>query len=290
MNTIILSAKPLLKEKYAALATEIEHLLVKPRLDIIVLGDEPASRFYVQNVEKQGAKVGIIINVHRLPIDTSQAELKQLVYQLNQDSQINGIMLQKPLPALIDEEQIVLAIDPSKDVDGLHPFNLGNIILENDGLIPCTPAAVLEMMDYYKIDPKGKHVVIIGRSCIVGKPLANLLLQKAKLGNATVSVCHSQTPNMQEITCQADILIVAIGKPKYVTHNMLKQGAIVLDVGINEVIDADSNASYVGDVDYHDCLDTAQAISPVPGGVGSVTTYRLLKNTLQAKDSQEKAK
>jgi methylenetetrahydrofolate dehydrogenase (NADP+) / methenyltetrahydrofolate cyclohydrolase len=290
MSATILSAKPLLKERYAEMAEDVVHLKQKPRLDIIVLGDEPASRFYVQNVEKQCVKVGIIITVHRLSLETSQTVLLDLIRKLNLAPDVNGIMLQKPLPPNIDEYQIVMSIDPMKDVDGFHPINLGNIMLEKECLVPCTPAAVLEMIDYYRIDPKGKHVVIIGRSSIVGKPLANLLLQKTKLGNATVTVCHSQTPNLQEITCRADILIVAIGRPKFVTGNMIKKGATVIDVGINEVFDASNNPNYIGDVDYHECLEIAGAITPVPGGVGSVTTYQLLKNTLKAKVLQEKGK
>jgi methylenetetrahydrofolate dehydrogenase (NADP+) / methenyltetrahydrofolate cyclohydrolase len=290
VSATVLSAKPLLKERYAYLTEEVAHFDQQPRLDIIVLGDEPASRFYVQNVEKQGAKVGMAINIHRLSLETTQHELMNLIQQLNQDVSVHGIMIQKPLPSSMNEDEIVISIDPLKDVDGFHPINLGKIVLEKEGLVPCTPSAVLEMMDYYQIDPKGKHVVIIGRSNIVGKPLVNLLLQKSKQGNATVTVCHSQTPNIQEMTRQADILIVAIGKPKFVTASMIKQGAVVIDVGINEVIDTDNNSHYVGDVDYDNCLEISGFITPVPGGVGSVTTFLLLKNTIKAKELQEKAK
>ncbi|HNX00563.1 MAG TPA: bifunctional 5,10-methylenetetrahydrofolate dehydrogenase/5,10-methenyltetrahydrofolate cyclohydrolase [Candidatus Cloacimonadota bacterium] len=290
MSATVLSAKPLLKERYEQLAVQVQKLVQKPILSVIVLGDEPASRFYVQNVEKQGTKTGIIVQVHRLPIETTQTDLLQLIKRMNLDPGVNGIMLQKPFPSHIDEDEIVMAIEPSKDVDGFHPINLGNIMLEKDGLVPCTPAAVLEMMDFYGIHPHGKHVVIIGRSNIVGKPLANLLLQKKEIGNATVTVCHSQTRNMTEITRQADILIVAIGKPEFVTGDMLKYGSIVLDVGINEVLDHEGKPHYVGDVDYNSCVEIASAITPVPGGVGSVTTYRLLRNTFQAKESQEKTK
>jgi len=290
VSATVLSAKPLLKERYEQLAVQVQKLVQKPILSVIVLGDEPASRFYVQNVEKQGTKTGIIVQVHRLPIETTQTDLLQLIKRMNLDPGVNGIMLQKPFPSHIDEDEIVMAIEPSKDVDGFHPINLGNIMLEKDGLVPCTPAAVLEMMDFYGIHPHGKHVVIIGRSNIVGKPLANLLLQKKEIGNATVTVCHSQTRNMTEITRQADILIVAIGKPEFVTGDMLKYGSIVLDVGINEVLDHEGKPHYVGDVDYNSCVEIASAITPVPGGVGSVTTYRLLRNTFQAKESQEKTK
>jgi methylenetetrahydrofolate dehydrogenase (NADP+) / methenyltetrahydrofolate cyclohydrolase len=289
LSANILSAKPLLKDRYASLAREVERFVQKPRLDIIVLGDEPASRFYIQNVEKQAVKVGVQMILHRLTIQTTQQELLQLIHQLNEDANVNGIMLQKPLPLSLDADQVVMNIDPRKDVDGFHPINLGNIILEKEGLVPCTASAVLEMMEFYEINPTSKHVVIIGRSSIVGKPLANLLLQKDKMGNATVTVCHSKTENMKEITRQADILIVAIGKPKFVTSDMVKPGAIVIDVGINEVKERSDNTHYVGDVDFDNCLEIAHAITPVPGGVGSVTTYRLLKNTVKAKVSQEKA-
>lgn len=290
MTATILSAKPLLKERYEQLAIEVQRMAQKPILAVIVLGDDPASRFYVQNVEKQGVKVGITVQVFRSPVETTQDELLQLIVQLNHDPGVNGIMLQKPLPSHIDEDQVVMTINPLKDVDGFHPINLGNIILEKDGLVPCTPAAVLEMMDYYQISPRGKHVVIIGRSSIVGKPLANLLLQKNKLGNATVTVCHSQTENLHQITLQADILIVAMGRAGFVTGDMVKQGAVVLDVGINEIVTDNGSTAYVGDVQYESCLETAGAITPVPGGVGSVTTYRLLKNTIKAKETQEKTK
>jgi len=191
--------------------------------------------------------------------------------------------LQKPLPQHIDESEINSLIKPTKDIDGFHPENLGKLMLEQEGLFPCTATACLTMMEYYNIDTLGKNIVIIGRSAIVGKPLANMLLRKDKTGNATVTVCHSRTKNIKEITKKADILIAAIGKANYVTKEFLGDNCIAIDVGINEVFDAEGNSYYVGDIDYQNVFDSVQAITPVPGGIGSVTTYELFKNLLKTK-------
>ncbi len=200
-------------------------------------------------------------------------------------------MIQKPLPSHIDESEITLIIDPQKDMDAFHPSNIGNMVLDHQSYIPSTPAAVLELIKYYQIKTSGKHVVVLGRSNIVGKPMANLLLRKNETGNATVTICHSRTMDLPSITRQADILIAAIGQPLFVTENMLKDGVIILDVGVNQVEDADKGMRYVGDVDYDGCFEKADMITPVPGGVGTVTTAMLLHNVLlSVKKSAPKGK
>jgi methylenetetrahydrofolate dehydrogenase (NADP+)/methenyltetrahydrofolate cyclohydrolase len=191
-------------------------------------------------------------------------------------------MLQKPLPKHIDEVEIVMKIAPDKDVDGFHPLNMGKLVLNQDSLLPSTPAAVLKILDFYNIKTEGKNVVILGRSAIVGKPLANLLLRKDSPGNATVTVCHSRTQHLANITSQADILVAAIGKANFVKKEMIKQEAIIIDVGVNQIEDAETGYKYLGDVDYNDCFEKAAKITPVPGGVGSVTTSMLLSNVVKA--------
>lgn len=279
----ILKAKPLIKHKYQELKLEFEKLPKPLVMKVIRLGQDSASAFYVQNIVNQGNKLGADVELVTLDETTTQPELIRLIEQFNQDDFVDGIMLQKPLPKHIDESKINYLIKPTKDVDGFHPINLGKLLLGEDGLFPCTATACLTMMEYYDIDPCGKHIVILGRSNVVGKPLANMLLLKRKAGNATVTVCHSKTTNLKEVTKCADILIAAIGKPNFVTDEYISDSCIVLDVGINEVIDSEGKIKYVGDVDYNSVFDKVIAITPVPNGIGSVTTYELFKNLLKAK-------
>ncbi|MBI9032407.1 bifunctional 5,10-methylenetetrahydrofolate dehydrogenase/5,10-methenyltetrahydrofolate cyclohydrolase [bacterium] len=279
----ILKAKPLIKDKYSELKVEINELAEPLIMKVIRLGDDKASAFYVQNILNQGKKLGVQVDLITLEENTPQSELVDLIVGFNTDNTVAGIMLQKPLPPHIHESEINSLIKSSKDVDGFHPENLGKLMLEQEGLFPCTATACLTMLDYYNIETEGKNIVIIGRSAIVGKPLANMLLRKDKTGNATVTVCHSKTNNIKEITKQADILIAAIGKANYVTKDFLKNNCIAIDVGINEVKNAEGNATYVGDIDYQDVFDSVSAITPVPGGIGSVTTYELFKNLLKSK-------
>jgi len=289
--TKILKGKPVTKEIYSKIRTEIANNSLKPKLVIIIAGDDPAAKYYVQNLEKRGSKVGILVQTIEFPIDVSQHQLVDEIIKCNQDESIHGIMVQKPLPLHIDDSEITLTIDPRKDMDAFHPNNIGNMVLDQQSFIPSTPAAVLEMIKYYRIETSGKHIVVLGRSNIVGKPMANLLLRKNETGNATVTICHSRTKNLPSITRQADILIAAIGQPLFVTDNMLKDGVIVLDVGVNQVEDADKGMRYVGDVDYEGCFKKADMITPVPGGVGTVTTAMLLYNVLtSAKKSAAKGK
>jgi methylenetetrahydrofolate dehydrogenase (NADP+)/methenyltetrahydrofolate cyclohydrolase len=212
----------------------------------------------------------------------SEQELLAILNEANHNPDVNGIMLQKPLPKHINESKVNSAINPAKDLDCLHPLNLGKIMLEEEGFLPCTPAAVLFCMLYYGIETKGKHIVILGRSNVVGKPLANILLWKRSFANATVTVCHSKTNNLAEFTKEADILITAIGKAEFVTPEMVKENAIILDVGINEIKLANGESNYVGDVNYKLCYDKALAITPVPGGIGRITTSVLFLNLVDA--------
>ncbi len=277
-----LIAKPIIKEIYAQLKTELKKSIYLPNLAIILIGDDPAALFYAKNLEKKGAKIRMNVTTYKFADNIQQKDLLDEIELLNEDDTVNGIIVQKPLPGHLDESEIILKIDPNKDVDAFHPFNMGNLVLDGEGFIPSTAAAVLEILKFYDIEVSGKNVVILGRSHIVGIPLANLLLRKSKIGNATVTVCHSYTNNLPEITKKADILIAAIGKPLFVKSNMIKENAIIIDVGINLIQDAKNKSKYVGDVDFDDCLERALLITPVPGGVGSVTTAMLLKNVVYA--------
>jgi len=277
-----LIAKPIIKEIYAQLKAELKKSIYLPNLAIILIGDDPAALFYAKNLEKKGAKIRMNVTTYKFADNIQQKNLLDEIELLNEDDTINGIIVQKPLPGHLDESEIILKIDPNKDVDAFHPFNMGNLVLDGEGFIPSTAAAVLEILKFYDIEVSGKNVVILGRSHIVGIPLANLLLRKSKIGNATVTVCHSYTNNLPEITKRADILIAAIGKPFFVKSNMIKENAIIIDVGINLIQDAKNKSKYVGDVDFDDCLEKALLITPVPGGVGSVTTAMLLKNVVYA--------
>ncbi len=277
-----LIAKPLIKQIYADLKTEIIDNGFAPKLVIILIGEDPAAEYYVQNLVKKGKKVGIEVTTKLFNVDITQTQLLTEIEKLNSDANVHGVMLQKPLPKHLDESEIVMKINPQKDVDGFHPLNVGNLVLDREGFIPSTPNAVLEILKYYEIETSGKNIVVIGRSDIVGKPMANLLLRKNETGNATVTVCHSRTQNLSAIIKQAEIVIAAIGNPLFVKADMLKDGAIVIDVGVNQIEDAKKGYRYVGDVEYEASFDKVSAITPVPGGVGSVTTAMLLKNVLKA--------
>ena len=276
-----LKAKPLVKALYQDLGDQISRVRIKPHLTVLMIGEDPAAEFYIRNIEKNGQKIGIITDIRKLNISLSQSELIALIIELNNDPSVHAIMVQKPLPAHIDDNIIASTIKPEKDVDGFNPVNLGRMLLEAEALIPSTPAAVMEMIRYYNINLQGKHTVLCGRSHIVGKPLLNLLINKQEPGNATVTICHSRTFDLEVYTKQADILITALGKAKFIKKEMIKDGVIILDVGTNEVGEGD-NRYYTGDVDYEDCFPKAAAITPVPGGIGSVTTSMLLRNVWKA--------
>jgi methylenetetrahydrofolate dehydrogenase (NADP+)/methenyltetrahydrofolate cyclohydrolase len=247
---------------------------IAPGLAVVIVGENPASLVYVRNKHKACEEVGINSYEIALPADVSQSELLKYIADLNADSKVNGILVQLPLPKHIDEETIINAISPDKDVDAFHPSNVGKILIGNYDFLPCTPAGIIDLLEYYNIDVAGKKCVVLGRSNIVGKPMAHLLLER----NGTVTVCHSKTKDLATETGNADILVVAIGKPEFVTADMVKPGAVVIDVGINR----NSEGKLVGDVDFASVSEVASYITPVPGGVGPMTITTLLKNTLNA--------
>lgn len=247
-----------------------------PGLAVIMVGDNPASAAYVRNKEKACDRVGIASFGQHLPIDTSFAALKDLIHQLNHDDRVDGILVQLPLPDHLDAVALLHEIDPDKDVDGLHPINMGRLMRGEPGLRSCTPAGVMELLAASDISLKGKHAVVVGRSILVGKPMALMLLE----ADATVSIAHSQTTELAALTRQADILIAAVGRPNFITQDMLKPNSVVIDVGINRVVAADGSARLCGDVDFAGVQSVASAITPVPGGVGPMTVAMLLQNTV----------
>ncbi len=258
---------------------------VHPGLAVVLVGEDPASEVYVRNKGRACEEAGMHSVTIRMPAATTQAELLEQVHRLNDDPAIHGFLVQMPLPKGIDADVVIRAIKPEKDVDGFHPVNVGkNLIGDRDGFVPCTPSGVQEMLGRSGTDTRGKECVIVGRSNIVGKPMMALMVQNGPNANATVTVCHSATRKLKEHTLRADILIVAAGKPRMVTGDMVKEGAVVIDVGINRVADASAKSGYrlVGDVDFESARERASRITPVPGGVGPMTIAMLLKNTVRA--------
>ncbi len=257
---------------------------ITPCLAAVLVGDVPASQVYVRTKRKACEHVGLSSVLHTPAGDIPEAQLLALIDQLNDDPAVHGILIQLPLPDHVDEAKVIERLSPSKDVDGFHPSNVGKLVIGMDTFKPCTPAGVQELLVRSGIEIAGKHAVVIGRSNIVGKPMANLLVQKHKDANATVTVCHSRTRDLATLTRQADILIAALGSPHIVTADMVKPGAVVIDVGINRVDDASAKKGYriVGDVDFDAVSQVASAITPVPGGVGPMTVAMLMVNTLKA--------
>jgi methylenetetrahydrofolate dehydrogenase (NADP+)/methenyltetrahydrofolate cyclohydrolase len=257
---------------------------VTPGLAVVLVGENPASLSYVRSKNRTAHEIGMYSEQHDLPVTTTQAELLALIERLNRDPKIHGILVQLPLPDAIDERLVITAISPEKDVDGFHPVNLGRIMTGEPGFRPCTPLGIQKLLEYSGTKVEGSHVVVVGRSNIVGKPIANMLMQKEKTADATVTVCHSRTRDLPSITRQADILIAAIGRPEFVTADMVREGAVVIDVGINRVEDATKKKGYrmVGDVKFDEVAAKAGAITPVPGGVGPMTITMLLFNTVMS--------
>ena len=247
---------------------------INPGLAVILVGEDPASQVYVRNKHRACLEVGFLSRVYTLPRETTEEELLALIAQLNADREIHGILVQLPLPPHISADAVILAIDPKKDVDAFHPGNVGRVLTGNYDFVPCTPAGVMELLAYYGIDPAGKNAVVVGRSNIVGKPQALLLLEK----NATVTVCHSRTPDLAAVTRTADILVAAVGRAALITADMVKPGAVVIDVGMNR----NAEGKLCGDVDFDGVSKVASYITPVPGGVGPMTITMLLKNTMTA--------
>ncbi|MGA1205093.1 MAG: bifunctional 5,10-methylenetetrahydrofolate dehydrogenase/5,10-methenyltetrahydrofolate cyclohydrolase [Opitutales bacterium] len=257
----------------------------RPCVTFIRVGEDPASVYYVNSKQKKAAMVGIESRLKTFPEDISQDDLLEEIAALNADENVHGILVQAPLPGHMDERTVFNAVAAEKDVDGFSTVNLGRLVQEDpDAFVACTPAGIGEMVKRCGIDPSGKHVVVLGRSLIVGKPAALLFMRKAPFANATVTVCHSRTTNLPEITRQADILIAAIGSPEFVKEDMVREGAIVIDVGINRVDDPTAKKGYriVGDVDFEKVAPKCEAISPVPGGVGLMTVALLMSNTVKA--------
>lgn len=270
----------------AELTTEVGALAgKKPVVAFIRVGEDPASVSYVRKKEKTAARIGIESRLHLFPQDVAKAELFTQIDALNADPDVNGILIQAPLPPHIDETETFNRVDPAKDVDGFNTLNIGKLCQEDaSGFVACTPAGIVELIERSGIETEGKHVVVLGRSQIVGKPAALLLMRKAMPGNATVTVCHSRTRNLAAITQQADVLIAAIGRPNFVTGDMVKEGVAVIDVGINRVQDSSKKTGYrlVGDVAFEAVAAKAAYITPVPGGVGPMTVAMLMHNTLRA--------
>ncbi|NIK67611.1 MULTISPECIES: bifunctional methylenetetrahydrofolate dehydrogenase/methenyltetrahydrofolate cyclohydrolase FolD [unclassified Paenibacillus] len=277
MSAQIIAGKKIsdmIREEIQKETADLREKGVIPGLAVVLVGEDPASKVYVGSKEKACQQLGFHSEVHRLEESTSEEQLLALIDQLNNDDKINGILVQLPLPKHINEKAVIDAIRVEKDVDGFHPESVGNLVIGDDSLLPCTPAGCIELIKRSGVDISGKHAVVIGRSNIVGKPVAMLLLRE----NATVTICHSRTANMEEIAKQADILVVAIGKAKAIDSKYVKPGAVVIDVGINRLPDG----KLCGDVDYDDCLETAGFITPVPGGVGPMTITMLMNNTITA--------
>jgi len=259
-----------------------------PHLVAVIVGNDPASMTYVRSKERSAEKIGFQSSVIRLDEQTNEQELLDLVDKLNQKVDVDGYIVQLPLPKHIDEQKVIMAIDPDKDVDGFHPMNLGKMMAQLPGFLPATPYGILELINRYEIDTEGKNVLIIGRSLIVGRPLSILLSQKRKGGNATVSVAHSRTQNIKELALQSDIIITALGKAHFLKADMVKEGVVVIDAGINSIDDPSAKRGYrlVGDADFEQISKKASAMTPVPGGVGPMTIAMLLKNTFQGYKQQ----
>jgi methylenetetrahydrofolate dehydrogenase (NADP+)/methenyltetrahydrofolate cyclohydrolase len=287
MTAQIIDGKQVAADMRAELQKEVAKLKeqgIVPGLGVILVGEDPASNSYVTAKERTCEDLGIYSDDNRLPEETTQQELLALVEKMNNDPKINGILVQLPLPKHLNEAEVLLAIDPDKDVDGFHPMNVGKMMVGEKAFLPCTPHGVIQLLMRSGVPIEGANVVIVGRSNIVGKPLANMLIQKNKTGNATVTVCHTRTKDLADKTKQADIVIAAAGRPNMVTADMVKEGVVVIDVGVNRVEDATKKRGYrlVGDVDFEAVKEKASLITPVPGGVGPMTITMLMYNTVES--------
>ncbi|MGA1773009.1 MAG: bifunctional methylenetetrahydrofolate dehydrogenase/methenyltetrahydrofolate cyclohydrolase FolD [Flavobacteriaceae bacterium] len=290
---IILDGKKTSQELKEEIAADVAVLRQQgkkvPHLAAVIVGNDGASLTYVSSKVKACEQVGFQSTLVKLPEDTTEEALLDKVKELNANAEIDGYIVQLPLPRHIDEEKVLLAIDPKKDVDGFHPANFGRMALELESFIPATPFGIMQLLERYDIDTQGKHAIVIGRSHIVGRPISILLSQKGKYANATVTLAHSRTTHLKNLVLQADIVVSALGIPNFVTADMVKPGAVVIDVGITRVSDADAAKGYriVGDVDFDQVAPKASFITPVPGGVGPMTIAMLLKNTLLARERSE---
>ena len=272
----------------AEIKQEVEDIVAnggrRPSLTAILVGNNPASKTYVANKEKACADAGFTSKVIRLPEETGEEELLETIHSINEDPAVDGLIVQLPLPRHIDEQKVIAAIDPSKDVDGFHPISQGKMLIGQDTFLPATPMGILTLLERYNIETKGKNCVVLGRSNIVGRPVANLLSRKGYPGDCTVTMCHSRTKDIERFAKEADIIIAAIGIPFFVKEDMVKEGAVIVDVGINSIEDPSRKSGYrlVGDVDFDKVAPKCSYITPVPGGVGPMTIASLLQNTLKA--------
>ncbi len=284
----IMDGKKVAAEIKAKIAQEvalsIDHDGTAPHLAAILVGDDPPSHTYVKNKEKACQEVGITSSVYKYPSTLPEKELLQVIDFINKDEDIHGLIVQLPLPAHVSSAEIIQAVNPAKDVDGFHPVNIGRMVQGLPAYLPATPYGILQLLEYYSIETEGKHCVVLGRSNIVGTPVSILLSRKSYPGNCTVTLCHSKTKNLSEICRQADILIAAIGQPHFVTADMVKQGAVIIDVGMHRIPDPSKGSGHhlTGDVDYDQVAKKSDYITPVPGGVGPMTIVSLLNNTLKA--------
>ena len=288
-DLLILSGKDVSSSVYKGLSERIHALREKgitPGLAVVLVGEDPASQVYVRSKTRTFKKLDLFTQTYRLPKNTSQDELLGLIAELNNDNSYHGILVQLPLPKDIESDKVINAIDPKKDVDGFHPENAGLLAIGRPRFIPCTPKGIMRILEQYKINLNGKHVVVVGRSNIVGRPISILTSMKMDGANATTTICHSGTPNIQYHTKTADVIIVALGVPSFLDHEMIKKGAVVIDVGINR-IDADNQKGYklVGDADWQSIEKKASAATPVPGGVGPMTIAMLVENTVEAAEN-----
>ena len=289
MSATIIDGKAIAAQVRGEVAEKVSALKAKgitPCLAVILVGENPASVSYVTGKQKALAEVGMADRSLHLPESTTEEELLKIIDDLNKDTAVHGILVQLPLPEHINEEKILLAIDPEKDVDGFHPMNVGNLVIGKKAFLPCTPHGIIVLLEKMGIETSGKHAVVIGRSNIVGKPVSLLLARKET--NCTVTICHTGTKNIAEMTRQADILIAATGRPHTVTKDMVKPGAVVIDVGVNRIPDDTKKSGFrlTGDCDYADLLETASFITPVPGGVGPMTIAMLIFNTLESAENR----
>ncbi len=282
----IISGKEIAKSIREELKVKADELIAKgvtPGLAVVLVGEDPASQVYVKAKGKACDNLGIYSETTKLPAETSEEELLKLIEKLNADEKIHGILVQLPLPKHIDENKVLMAIDPDKDVDGFHPVNVGRMLVGDECFLPCTPHGVQELLVRSGNDPEGKHVVVVGRSNIVGKPVAGILMQKKPGANATVTIAHSRTKDLAQLTKCADIIVAAIGKPEYIKADMVKDGVVVIDVGVNQVGETPEGKRILkGDVDFEAVKEKATAITPVPGGVGPMTITMLMQNTIRS--------
>jgi len=281
-----------IREELKAETTLLKEKNIVPGLAVVLVGEDPASISYVTGKKRACEEVGILSKSYELPATTTEDELLKLVSTLNNDNEVNGILVQLPLPKHIDELKVINAIDPNKDVDGFHPVSIGNMMIGVDTFLPCTPFGILKLLERENVKTEGAEVVVVGRSNTVGAPVANMLFKKSNPGNATVTICHTRTKNLKEHCLKADILIAAAGRANMITKDMIKPGAVIIDVGVNRVEDNTKKSGYrlVGDVDFNGAKDIASKITPVPGGVGPMTITMLMYNTVESAKRVNKIK